>query len=226
VARHKRVFIVDAMSSFGGIPIGLREASIDFLVSSANKCLEGVPGFCFVIARKERLLECAGRARSLSLNLLDQWQGFEKNGQFRFTPPTHALLALAQALPELEAEGGVPARGARYAANHRALLDGMKSLGFAPFLRPDLQSFIITAFGYPNTPAFRFPDFYRRLSDCGMIIYPGKLTRQDTFRIGTIGRLFPEDIVALVHVIQATLSAMGCALPVTQAYASALSDPA
>ena len=217
VAAHQRVFIVDAMSSFGAIPIGLRESSIDFLVSSANKCLEGVPGFCFVIARKERLLECAGRARSLSLDLLEQWQGFEKNGQFRFTPPTHALLALAQALQELEAEGGVLARGARYAANHRTLLDGMRTLGFAPFLRPDLQSFIITAFGYPDTPAFRFPDFYRHLSDRGMIIYPGKLTRRDTFRIGTIGRLFPEDIAALVNAVEAALRAIGCTLPVTQA---------
>ena len=217
VAAHQRVFIVDAMSSFGAIPIGLRESSIDFLVSSANKCLEGVPGFCFVIARKERLLECAGRARSLSLDLLEQWQGFEKNGQFRFTPPTHALLALAQALQELEAEGGVPARGARYAANHRTLLDGMRTLGFAPFLRPELQSFIITAFGCPNAPAFRFPDFYRHLSDRGMIIYPGKLTRRDTFRIGTIGRLFPEDIAALVNAVEAALRAIGCTLPVTQA---------
>lgn len=225
VARHQRVLIVDAMSSFGAIPIGLRDASIDFLVSSANKCLEGVPGFCFVIARKERLLECGGRARSLSLDLLEQWQGFEKNGQFRFTPPTHALLALAQALRELNAEGGVAARGARYAANHRALIEGMSALGFAPFLRPELQSFIITAFGYPATAAFRFPDFYRHLSDRGMIIYPGKLTRRDTFRIGTIGRLFPEDIAALVNAIAAALRAMGCAPPVTQVQASSLSEP-
>jgi 2-aminoethylphosphonate-pyruvate transaminase len=146
-----------------------------------------------------------------------QWHGFEKNGQFRFTPPTHALLALAQALDELDAEGGVAARGNRYADNHRALIEGMRSLGFAPFLRPELQSYIITAFGYPNAPTFRFPDFYRQLSDRGMIIYPGKLTRLDTFRIGTIGRLFPEDIAALVNAVEAALGAMGCALPVSQA---------
>jgi 2-aminoethylphosphonate-pyruvate transaminase len=218
VASHKRAFIVDAMSSFGAIPIDMKAASIDFLVSSANKCLEGVPGFCFVVANKARLMECEGRARSLSLDLFGQWLGFEKNGQFRFTPPTHTLLAFAQAMKEWDEEGGLAARGARYAANHAILLQGMKGFGFRPFLKPEIQSFIITAFGYPDDSGFSFQNFYRLLSDNGMIVYPGKLTQRNTFRIGTIGRLFAGDIVQLLHAIQNSLAFMGCAVPVKQAH--------
>jgi 2-aminoethylphosphonate-pyruvate transaminase len=216
-AAHGCVFIVDAMSSFGAVPIDFRKASIDYLISSANKCLEGVPGFSFVIARKSRLLEAEGRARSLSLDLFDQWKSFEKNGQFRFTPPTHALLAFSQALTEWEEEGGIAGRGARYAGNHAILLKGMHSIGLEPVLRPELQSFIITAFGYPDDEAFLFTNFYRLLSDNGMIVYPGKLTQRNTFRIGTIGRLFPADIVQLLDAIRNSLSFLGCRIPVKQA---------
>ncbi len=214
VKRHGCVFIVDAISSFGAIPIDLESAGIDFLVSSANKCLEGVPGFSFIIARRERLLETEGWARSLSLDLLGQWQGFQKNGQFRYTPPTHSLLAFAQALAELNQEGGIPARGERYRANHSLLLNGMRAMGFHPFLSPEWQSFIITAFHFPAQPAFRFPEFYRLLSEAGLIIYPGKLTQVDTFRIGTIGRLFPADIRQLLMAIRETLGELGCPAPV------------
>jgi len=216
VREHRRSFIVDAMSSFGAIPIDLKTAGIDYLVSSANKCVEGVPGFSFVIARRDALVATAGSARSLSLDLLGQLQGFESNGQFRFTPPTHAILAFDQALRELEGEGGVAARGRRYAANHGALMEGMKELGFVPFLRPDVQSPIITAFHSPRDPAFRFDDFYRRLADRGMIIYPGKLTNAETFRIGTIGRLFESDIAQLLHAVRDTLGAMNCLLPLAR----------
>jgi len=201
------------MSSFGAIPIDLRAAGIDYMVSSANKCLEGVPGFSFIIARRTALQATSGYARSLSLDLLDQLQGLEANGQFRFTPPTHAILAFDHALRELDQEGGVAARGRRYATNHRMLLAGMRRLGFTPFLDPAIQSFIITAFHSPPDPAFRFSEFYHRLSDRGMIIYPGKLTRVDTFRIGTIGRLFETDIAQLLHVIEDVLRDMSCTLP-------------
>ena len=209
VKRRGKVFIVDAMSSFGGIPIDLEACRIDFLVSSSNKCIEGVPGFCFVICRREALLACEGFARSLSLDLLAQLNGFEKNGQFRFTPPTHALLAFDRALSELEAEGGVRGRNARYCANHAALIAGMAGLGFEPFLRPDVQSCIITAFAYPSADTFEFSRFYRELSDRGFIIYPGKLTEVDTFRVGNIGRLFAQDIQQLVLAIGAVCKEMG-----------------
>lgn len=211
--RHHRLFMVDAMSSFGALPIHLESCNIDYLVSSANKCIEGVPGFSFALVRRQPFLATTGWARSLSLDLLSQWQGFEKNGQFRYTPPTHALLAFHQALDEWEAEGGVAGRGARYRHNHATLLDGMRQLGFEPFLEPAVQSPIITAFRHPADPAFRFDEFYRRLSDRGMIIYPGKLTRMETFRIGTIGRLFTADLEQLLAAIRLCLSEMGCAIP-------------
>jgi len=203
-----RTFIVDAMSSFGAIPINFATAGIDFLISSANKCLEGVPGFSFVIGRRDLLLASEGWARSLSLDLLGQWKGFEKNGQFRYTPPTHSILAFEQALRELELEGGIVARGARYAANHRALVEGMERLGFRIYLAPNLQSCIITSFLFPDDPKFSFSEFYRRLSDKGFIIYPGKISQADTFRIGTIGRIFEADIRVLLGAIRETIDEM------------------
>lgn len=213
VKRHGREFIVDAMSSFGAIPLQLAAAGIDYLISSANKCIEGVPGFAFVLARREALLKTAGRARTLSLDLLAQWQGLEKDGQFRFTPPTHALLAFDQALKELDAEGGVAGRGRRYAENHRTLLEGMQALGFRPYLAPNVQSYIITTFHYPADSKFVFTDFYQRLFNKGFIIYPGKLTKLDCFRIGNIGRLGVQDIRALLAGIAEATKEMGLSVP-------------
>jgi 2-aminoethylphosphonate-pyruvate transaminase len=212
--KHGKINVVDAMSSFGAIPIDFEACGIDFLVSSANKCVEGVPGFAFVLCRRQALVACEGYARSLSLDLLGQLKGFEKNGQFRYTPPTHSLLAFNQALEEIEQEGGVAARGARYRRNHETLLAGMSELGFRAMLPASVQSYIITAFRTPADPQFSFEVFYRQLSDRGFIIYPGKLTQVDTFRIGTIGRLFPSDLEQLVHAIRGTLHEMGCAVPV------------
>ena len=209
VKSHRRGYIVDAMSSFAAIPIDLAAAGIDYLISSANKCIEGVPGFSFVICRREALLACEGYARCLSLDLLDQLKGFDKNGQFRYTPPTHSLLAFEQAMKELEYEGGVAGRGARYRRNHETLVKGMKQLGFRPYLNPAVQSYIITSFSYPDSESFAFDAFYRRLSDRGFIIYPGKISRANTFRIGSIGRIFPSDIDALVSAIGRVLNEMG-----------------
>jgi 2-aminoethylphosphonate-pyruvate transaminase len=190
------------MSSFAAIPIDFAATGIDYLISSANKCVEGVPGFSFVICRRADLMATEGWSRSLSLDLLAQLKGFDKNGQFRYTPPTHSILAFRQALSELHQEGGVPARAARYRRNHEVLVNGMQRLGFRLFLEPKVQSYIITSFYYPGDPNFSFDNFYRRLSDKGFIIYPGKLTRENTFRIGTIGRLFESDIRALLAAIE------------------------
>jgi 2-aminoethylphosphonate-pyruvate transaminase len=213
VKQAGREFIVDAMSSFGAIPLDLVQAGVDYLISSANKCVEGVPGFAFVLARREALLRSEGRARTLSLDLLEQWRGLEKDGQFRFTPPTHALLAFAQALQELRDEGGVTGRGARYRANHAALLAGMKRLGFRPYLAPEVQSFIITTFHYPRDRRFDFEEFYQRLASKGFIIYPGKLTKLDCFRIGTIGRLHGRQIQSLLDGMDAVLKEMKLPVP-------------
>ena len=203
-----REFIVDAMSSFGGIPFNLAEYKIDYMISSANKCLEGVPGFAFVLARRSRLLETRGRARSLSFDLLAQWQGLESGGQFRFTPPTHAILACHQAIRELEEEGGVAGRARRYAANRQVLRAGMSKLGFREYLRPELQSDIITSYLYPDK-SFDFERFYQSLSGRGFVIYPGKVSNADCFRIGTIGRIYPEDVSNLVDAIRDVLKPTG-----------------
>lgn len=205
-------YIVDAMSSFGAIPLNVVSSNIDYLISSANKCVEGAPGFSFVIARAAALHECNGWARSLSLDLCAQWRELERSGQFRFTPPTHALLAFHQALVELEEEGGILGRGERYHRNHQTLMEGMTQLGFRPYLRPVCQSYIITAFHYPDHPNFEFGAFYRRLNDKGFVIYPGKVGGADCFRIGTIGRLYEQDVRALLAAIAETLREMNVAL--------------
>ncbi|QGW95476.1 2-aminoethylphosphonate--pyruvate transaminase [Aeromonas veronii] len=187
--------IVDAMSSFGGIPIDMGRLGIEFLISSANKCIQGVPGFGFVIARRAALAACAGRARSVSLDLHAQWQTMEQQGgKWRFTSPTHTVLAFAQALRELDEEGGIEARHQRYGENQRTLVAGMAALGFAPLLPEQWQSPIITAFYSPAHPDYRFADFYQRLKAQGFVIYPGKVSQADCFRIGNIGDVTPERV--------------------------------
>jgi 2-aminoethylphosphonate-pyruvate transaminase len=213
VKRHQKSYFLDSMSAFGAVLFDFEKCGIDFLVSSANKCIEGVPGFSFAICRRDSLRATEGWARSVSLDLLSQWQGLEANGQFRFTPPTHAILAFAQALCELQAEGGVEGRAARYRGNHEALVTGMRELGFTEYLRPELQGTIITAFHYPVHSAFQFDEFYGRLNDKGFVIYPGKVSDLDCFRIGNIGHLFECDIHSLLAAIRATLSEMHIALP-------------
>ncbi len=209
VSRAGAAFIVDAMSSFGGVPLNLADCSIDYLVSSANKCIEGVPGFGFVLARRKTMLATEGFARNVSLDLLAQWKGLEKDGQFRFTPPTHVLLAFRQALLELEREGGVEARAVRYRENYHATVAGMRELGFEEYLHPEDQSYIITSFRYPADPNFSFEEFYRRLNEKGCVIYPGKVSEGNCFRIGHIGRIFPINVAELLAAVRTTLSEMG-----------------
>ena len=202
VKQQGKTLIVDAMSSFGGVPIDMYELGIDFLISSANKCIQGVPGFGFVIARRSLLEQCKGVARSLSLDLYDQWDTMEKgHGKWRFTSPTHVVRAFMQALKELATEGGVAARYARYCENHRTLVEGMRSLGFRTLLKDEEQSPVITSFYYPNAD-FNFKDFYLKLKAKGFVIYPGKISQADTFRIGNIGDVYPADFVKLVEAIK------------------------
>ncbi len=212
VQRHSRRLFVDAMSSFGAVPMDLAEWGIDYLVSSANKCIEGVPGFGFALARREALMQTEGIARSLSLDLLSQWKGLDQNGQFRFTPPTHALLAFRQALLELEAEGGVAGRAARYRANYETLIAGMGAIGFQEYLEPEDRGYIITSFRYPPHPNFEFDEFYERLNNRGYVIYPGKVSQADCFRIGTIGRLFESDVNDLLTALREVIAEMAIEL--------------
>jgi len=208
VAKSGAKYFVDAMSSFGAVPIALAECHIDYLVSSANKCIEGVPGFSFVLCELSSLKETAGYARSVSFDLLDQYQGFEKNGQFRFTPPTHALVAFRQALAELELEGGVQARAKRYRRNYEVLIKGMRQMGFKEYLKPEDQGHIITSFLYPDDPKFSFEGFYEGLNQKDFVIYPGKVSDADCFRIGNIGRVFEPDVRALLAAIRETIVEM------------------
>jgi len=209
VRKHKRAFVLDAMSSFGAWPIDVNDTPVDFLVSSANKCIEGVPGFSFVVFRKGALEAAGGAARSVSLDLKAQWEGLENTGQFRFTPPTHAILAFYQALSELRTEGGVEARGRRYGMSQEALARGMQELGFETYLDSEVQGPIITTFRYHPDPAFDFDTFYERLSESGFVIYPGKLTEEECFRIGSAGQISVEEIVSLLVAVRMTLTGMG-----------------
>ncbi|EEX93794.1 2-aminoethylphosphonate--pyruvate transaminase [Vibrio orientalis CIP 102891 = ATCC 33934] len=200
---HGKIMILDAMSSFGGIPIDIAELGIDFMISSANKCIQGVPGFGFVIAKQSELETCKGQARSLSLDLYDQWNCMEVNhGKWRFTSPTHTVRAFYQALAELEQEGGVEARHLRYQTNQKTLVAGMRSLGFEPLLNDELHSPIITSFYSPTDNDYQFKEFYMRLKKQGFVIYPGKVSNADCFRIGNIGDVYPADIQRLIGAIE------------------------
>jgi 2-aminoethylphosphonate-pyruvate transaminase len=211
VARQRRAFIVDAMSSFGALPLDLRETPITTVLASSNKCLEGVPGIAFALVEATAIARAKGVAPSLSLDLHDQWRGFESNGQWRFTPPVQVVAALVEALRLLEAEGGVAARAARYTANFRTLAVGMVRLGFRLFLDDSIQAPIIATFRTPSDPRFRFDDLYAALAARGFIIYPGKLTRAQSFRIGCIGALAPEDFERLVAAIGDIMTELGLA---------------
>jgi len=213
VKRHGKTYFVDSMSAFGGVEFDFRACEIDYLVSSANKCIEGVPGFSFCIARRSTLEKTEGWSRTLSFDLLAQWKGLESSGQFRFTPPTHVMLAFRQALEELKTEGGVAAREKRYRANQSRLVDGMTKLGFETYLPQATQGPIITSFLYPDDENFSFDDFYDHLNARGYVIYPGKVSNADCFRIGSIGRLFESDVSALVNEISAVMKDMNVRLP-------------
>ncbi len=203
--KYRKHFIVDAMSSFGGMDIPITDLNIDFLISSANKCIQGVPGFSFIICKKEKLKTlCKDNAKSLSLDLYGQWAEMEKDpGKWRYTSPTHVVLAFHQALIELEDEGGVFVRSQRYTMNQQLLAEGMKAMGFEPYIAPALQSSIITTFLEPDmVPGtqhkFLFKEFYTYLKNHGFVIYPGKVANKNSFRIGSIGHLFPDDVAAFL----------------------------
>lgn len=203
VKRYNKVYIVDAMSSFGGVEMDIDELKIDYIISSANKCIEGVPGFGFAVVKKDEFEKCSQNARSISLDLYDQWKTMEEqNGKWRFTSPTHVVRAFAQALKELDEEGGIKERAARYMNNQKVLSEGMRELGIEPILANELQSPIITSFHYPNSENFEFVTFYSKLKEKGYVIYPGKVSDMDTFRIGNIGDVHQGDVEGLLKAIE------------------------
>lgn len=196
-----RTMIVDAMSSFGGMEIPVAKWGIDFIISSANKCIQGVPGFSFIICRRDALIASKGKARSLSLDLYDQWNYMEEDGKWRYTSPTHVVLAFAKAIKELEEEGGIKARHGRYQENNRILIEGFKKLGFKPYVGAEYQGPIITTFFYPEQKNYDFQEMYCYIKERGYAIYPGKVTDAETFRVGNIGEIYPEDMEKLCRIL-------------------------
>jgi 2-aminoethylphosphonate-pyruvate transaminase len=212
VSGRGRSLIVDAMSSFGALPIDARRTPFDALIAASGKCIEGPPGMGFVFARRSVLERRAGNSTSLALDLHDQWVYMEKTGQWRYTPPTHVVVALDAALAQFEAQGGQPARLARYTANYEALVSGLAEMGFRPFIDPKIQAPIIVTFHAPADPRYAFKDFYERVRDKGFILYPGKLTQVETFRVGCIGAIGPDEMRLAVNAVRDTLRELGIRL--------------
>jgi 2-aminoethylphosphonate-pyruvate transaminase len=210
VAAGRRL-LIDSMSAFGALPLTAGTVAFDAVAASSNKCIEGVPGVGFVLCRRDALEAAKGNAHSLSLDLHDQWTAMEKTTQWRFTPPIQVIAAFEQALREHAAEGGVAGRGARYRSNCRILVEGMRALGFETLLPDHLQAPIIVTFRMPADPKFRFDAFYDRLREKGYVIYPGKLTVADSFRIGCIGRLGETEMRGALAAIKVTMQEMGVA---------------
>jgi len=208
-ARHGKGLIVDAMSSFGAIDIDLRKLVVDAVVGASGKCLEGVPGMGFIVIRRAVLEKCEGNSHSLAMDLYDQWQYMEKTTQWRYTPPTHVVAALDEAIRQFEDEGGQPARGARYARNCEQLVSGMQALGFQTFLPRALQAPIIVTFHAPVDPAYEFKRFYDEVKQRGFILYPGKLTQLETFRVGCMGQVGEGGMGRMVAAVADTVKAMG-----------------
>lgn len=204
-----RSLIIDAMSAFGAIMLDSRDVHFDALMASSNKCLEGVPGMGFALIRQSVLETCEGNAHSLALDLYDQWKAMEGNGQWRFTPPTHVIVAFGKAIEQFESEGGVAGRYARYANNCQILVEGMGKLGFETLLPPSLQAPIIVTFKMPADPAFDFQVFYDRVKDRGFVLYPGKLTVAPSFRVGCIGHLGAKDMNEALSVMADVLAELG-----------------
>jgi len=209
VAARGRSLIVDAMSSFGALPIDARKAPFDALVAASGKCVEGPPGMGFVFVRRSVLEKRAGNCTSLALDLHDQWAYMEKTTQWRYTPPTHVVVALDAALAQYKAQGGQPGRLARYTANCETLVSGMAEMGFRPFLDPKIQAPIIVTFHAPADPRYAFKDFYERVRDKGFVLYPGKLTQVETFRVGCIGAIGPDEMRLAVNAIRDALRELG-----------------
>ena len=211
VARHGRSLIVDAMSAFGALEIDARKTPFDAVVASSGKCLEGPPGMGFVIVRRAALERCEGNCHSLSLDLYDQWVYMQKTTQWRYTPPTHIVAALDAAIVQYLEEGGLAARGARYARNCRTLIEGMGALGLKSFLPAAIQAPIIVTFHAPQDPRYTFKSFYNAVKAHGYILYPGKLTTLETFRVGCMGQLGERGMAGAVEAVARVLAEMRAA---------------
>ncbi|EBO9655722.1 2-aminoethylphosphonate--pyruvate transaminase [Salmonella enterica subsp. enterica] len=209
VATKGRRLLVDAMSSFGALPIDVRQAPCDAVIAASGKCLEGVPGMGFVLAHKATLLDCKNQAHSLVLDLYDQYCNMEATGQWRFTPPTHVVAAFHEALAQFSEQGGQPQRLARYEKNYQTLARGLDKIGLKRYIPEEIQSPVIVTFHAPRDPRYQFNEFYNRVREKGFVLYPGKLTKLETFRVGCIGDVSPNEMQNAVDAIIDTFNEMG-----------------
>ena len=205
---------VDSISCFGAVDVDLKKTSIDYLICSSNKCIQSVPGIAFIIGNKSKLLSSSNNARTLSLDIVDQFEVDCNLKLFRFTPPTHVILALNQALVELEQLGGPKARYSAICLNHEIIYNEMTKLGFRSFVPLAEQSRVVNTFLYPNDVNFQFEKFQFLLRQRGRLLYSKSLTSVPTFRIGNIGYLSSNDMYGLVEDIKRVLEEMNVALPV------------
>jgi 2-aminoethylphosphonate-pyruvate transaminase len=209
VARHGKGLIVDAMSSFGALEIDARTTPFDAVIAASGKCLEGVPGMGFVLMRRAALEKCEGNSHSLAMDLYDQWVYMNKTTQWRYTPPTHVVAALDSAVAQYIEQGGLAARGGTYAKNCRELIDGMREIGLRSFLPEAIQAPIIVTFHAPADARYEFKAFYNAVKQRGYILYPGKLTRLETFRVGCMGQLGERGMAGAVQAVREVLQEMG-----------------
>ena len=216
VEKHGKRLIVDAMSSFGALEIDARRTPFDALVAASGKCLEGVPGMGFVLVKRSTLENCEGNCHSLAMDLYDQWVYMGKTTQWRFTPPTHVVASLEAALNQYWQEGGQESRGARYAKNCRQLIGGLNALGLRSFLDPAIQAPIIVTFYAPEDCNYRFKTFYDEVKKRGYVLYPGKLTTVDTFRVGCMGVMDADEMSNVVGAIAESLKEMGVKMATTE----------
>ena len=211
VARHGRGLIVDAMSSFGALAIDARRTPFDAIIAASGKCLEGPPGMAFVIARRSVLERAEGNSHSLAMDLYEQWIYMQKTTQWRYTPPTHVVAAFDSAIEQYLKEGGCAARGARYAGNCRTLINGFSQLGLRSFLPEEIQAPIIVTFHAPRVPHYEFKSFYEAVKSRGYILYPGKLTALETFRVGCMGQLGDRGMAGAVEAVAEVLADLSAA---------------
>ena len=213
VRQYNKLFVVDTISSFAGIPLDIKACNIDFMMSTSNKCLQGMAGIAFVICRIAELerIQSSPR-RSFYLSLYDQYAYFERNLQMRFTPPVQTMYALRQAIDEFLAEG-MEQRYARYTRNWHVLRKGMQELGFRILTQPEQESHILITVEYPDSPAFDFDVLHDRLYERGITIYPGKTGKKDTFRLANMGAITEEDIQYFLGSLREILIELNIQLP-------------
>jgi|TARA_B100000315_G_scaffold40571_1_gene35417 2-aminoethylphosphonate aminotransferase len=206
---YGHTLILDAISSYAGISIDLKKTPIDFLMSTSNKCIQGMAGLAFSICKKSELKHLKDIPnRSFYLSLYDQYNYMEKTGQMRFTPPVQTIYALRQAIDEYFDEGSLN-RYNRYTENWKRLREGLQKLGFNLLLDPENESHILLTVVEPKNPEYNFDKIHNLLYDKGFTIYPGKLGKKKTFRLANMGAINSIDIDRFINELSNVIIKIG-----------------